>query len=1208
MKVATKYAGVICLSLACTAWAEESHPLRTRQQAQEAARSLAVDLVSAVLDLQLRQLEENGLAELPIYRDVQSMRANVSELIADKMSTVVRLLEEAQAAAPDSADGKWKDARQAIRDVVAGLMAERQKLHRRMHVSRLAAQARELVALQQKMHALTRSLGTLAAGERERTALAAIEGQADVQELYLQFMAGLADVSHWGGAAAAGAVDGLRILQIYEVEQALERGCEELKRAKFAEAAARQAAALAGLAALAERLEQLEGLANADREAALRLVRELIARQKQVRDACHAAALNEQTAMPLVEQQTALHKELAKLPLALAKYPATTPLIEEAKAASFEATARLFEAQQGATVEQQGRVITNLAQIARLLEDGLDGPQAGRSADAWAAEIEKFSRLAGILSEAASEKTEIGQALEQVQALGELPSIVQTRLDDVAERAAEQRDDVVAALRLAEAEVATELADARRKHKAVEVGELARAAEALERASAAERTIGRQMQLAAARELPAEQRALLAAEHADVSAVAERIAAGVLNTAPQAAAELEDVQTTLAQTSAELEKLAADGPNAKQVVETIGDAAGRAARELAEAAAVLRAAQGASAKQLESIAGGQLGVATAALEAVSTALESGTNPAAEALVYLLEARWQLGDAAASQARAEGKPGEAEALLAVREVKDLLTRQQQAEDAARELASGRATSPLDAAAVQQKVSEGASRLATKSTGELREKLHVVATAAGEAGRLLLTGSHPQAAKSRSTASEGLQVALDSAMTALNAVATHAAGTANKQAQAQVADDLAAARQSALEAGLAGAESAALLEKARLQALVALKHLDSTEQLLDEQIKTKQLLSEAGEALERAIKAIASKQASRLGERAKAAGELVEQASAVDAAAATALNQAVNSATHAGSDDVDAEGVSRALAHVQSKLEQATANLAAREQQLKRDRDLAHLLAEFAEDQQEARDAIVQAAAELEQMKEADSTQRLMAAQALLQAQQRFVQTIVATGEGAAAVSGQEEVANQPIREALEIATGLGDANEQAKAQESGDRGQESGEGRPGDNKKNGKADADARFVPAQPQQTAQQIAGPAANAKAAQMMAEAMEGMGQGVPGEGQGEQESSQEGSTAATAKKGGATKGSQTAKNEAPPKGDLETADAAESDSRAKEAGEDAVAGAASGVAKEAWFARLPAEIRSAIQARARAKAPRGYEERLRRYFESVD
>jgi hypothetical protein len=39
-----------------------------------------------------------------------------------------------------------------------------------------------------------------------------------------------------------------------------------------------------------------------------------------------------------------------------------------------------------------------------------------------------------------------------------------------------------------------------------------------------------------------------------------------------------------------------------------------------------------------------------------------------------------------------------------------------------------------------------------------------------------------------------------------------------------------------------------------------------------------------------------------------------------------------------------------------------------------------------------------------------------------------------------------------------------------------------------------------------------------------------------------------------------------------------------------------------------EAWFAKLPPSLREAIEARTRRRPPRGYEERLRRYFESVD
>jgi len=40
----------------------------------------------------------------------------------------------------------------------------------------------------------------------------------------------------------------------------------------------------------------------------------------------------------------------------------------------------------------------------------------------------------------------------------------------------------------------------------------------------------------------------------------------------------------------------------------------------------------------------------------------------------------------------------------------------------------------------------------------------------------------------------------------------------------------------------------------------------------------------------------------------------------------------------------------------------------------------------------------------------------------------------------------------------------------------------------------------------------------------------------------------------------------------------------------------------------EEPWFAKLPLELRQAIRSNAQRRAPRGYEERLKRYFESVD
>jgi len=40
----------------------------------------------------------------------------------------------------------------------------------------------------------------------------------------------------------------------------------------------------------------------------------------------------------------------------------------------------------------------------------------------------------------------------------------------------------------------------------------------------------------------------------------------------------------------------------------------------------------------------------------------------------------------------------------------------------------------------------------------------------------------------------------------------------------------------------------------------------------------------------------------------------------------------------------------------------------------------------------------------------------------------------------------------------------------------------------------------------------------------------------------------------------------------------------------------------------QQPWFARLPKELRAAIRAGSQRRAPRAYEERLRRYFQSVE
>jgi hypothetical protein len=91
------------------------------------------------------------------------------------------------------------------------------------------------------------------------------------------------------------------------------------------------------------------------------------------------------------------------------------------------------------------------------------------------------------------------------------------------------------------------------------------------------------------------------------------------------------------------------------------------------------------------------------------------------------------------------------------------------------------------------------------------------------------------------------------------------------------------------------------------------------------------------------------------------------------------------------------------------------------------------------------------------------------------------------------------------------------------------------------------------------------------------------------------------------TGKAGAAAAKGDTAQNEKAKDADLKLNNAPDADSRG-EAGNREGEVAQAKLEKEPWFAKLPPRVQQAIQSKVRGKAPRGYEERLRRYFESVD
>jgi len=88
----------------------------------------------------------------------------------------------------------------------------------------------------------------------------------------------------------------------------------------------------------------------------------------------------------------------------------------------------------------------------------------------------------------------------------------------------------------------------------------------------------------------------------------------------------------------------------------------------------------------------------------------------------------------------------------------------------------------------------------------------------------------------------------------------------------------------------------------------------------------------------------------------------------------------------------------------------------------------------------------------------------------------------------------------------------------------------------------------------------------------------------------------------------GGAAEGGPAVENMAPTEQALQDAPPVQQPISASADSEEDVDLAERRLLSEPWFAKLPPELRSAIRNNSRRRPPRGYEERLKEYFENID
>ncbi|MHC4875094.1 MAG: coiled-coil domain-containing protein [Planctomycetota bacterium] len=770
------------------------------------------------------------------------------------------------------------------------------------------------------------------------------------------------------------------------------------------------------------------------------------------------------------------------------------------------------------------------------------------------------------------------------------------------------------------------------------------------------------------------------------------------------------------------EKLAAETAKVEQQAreqrkEAAGDVAPRAeaaANELADAAKTLRNEIAEAAEKLSELTSEQLAKVDAAQESVDAAITAAEQTVAERLEQLNEAREKVADAAAQQQKAAGRPEAAASMELARAINKAAQQQAMAEQAAEDLASGEAATPLEAATAQQGVADAAEQLSEQANAraqaeqakqdgksdELAAALQQAQQAASEAARQTLDGNSAQADAAREQAKAALQKAAELAK-AETAAAQEAepTGKPDATAQAEVAKSADVAKQLAGEDSASANESLQAASEAATEAAGKLGE-NLPELAREPQKKAGESLAEADAQLAAEMQQLAGQEAEQLAAVQDKTNQAARKAAEVDASAAAALRDAQKNAEEtqqaamaAAEQDAQEAEMAAALrpqgSELQPNLDRAAADLAAKEQQLEREQALAQALAELAKSQQESVDALADARDEVEEAVEGMtpeeqaeagmSKSHQQAAQKLGQAMQRFAESQRLTGEGAVELSGQEEVANEPIREALELASDLlqdlqpADPNAQPDAVAAADpqqlpegaqpsaetaqpadtaageqpadsplgdlaQGEQPGEngaqqpGQPGQQPGTGQSpDLGTGFVPNSPETTARMMAGPELLSELSELMQAQLEEAMENAREAGQGDQlaandaqqpgnqppqnkapnqPSQSQQSQSAPAVANGAAQASEFTENDPTKDESLNVVDTSNStgDSQTPDSKNTRRDIDDRRFDQAAWFAKLPPELRNAIQASSRRRAPRAYEERLRRYFESLE
>ncbi len=284
-----------------------------RKVAQQQVRELAKRLVGEQLDLQMLQLQENGLDDLPLYAELAETRANLDALVEMHMQAVVTLLERLQSGEAVDEGKLLALAREKSREILVSLLVERQRLLRRLRMAELESQVGRLIERQTAVRDATVGLPGLAESARPSAAVDCREDQRDITVLYAQMTALLEDVAGWDAEIGREAATALALLREREGETELAAAVQSLADANWSAAVEHQNRAIETFEQLLARLRRVSGLLERSEPSERNVALErLAARQEELRRRTQSEAAHPETANRLVEEQLGIQKDLEK--------------------------------------------------------------------------------------------------------------------------------------------------------------------------------------------------------------------------------------------------------------------------------------------------------------------------------------------------------------------------------------------------------------------------------------------------------------------------------------------------------------------------------------------------------------------------------------------------------------------------------------------------------------------------------------------------------------------------------------------------------------------------------------------------------------------------------------------------------------------------------------------------------------------------------